>query len=182
MRVPRTFLFVDLTGFTNYTAENGDNAAGEILSNFRTITRQVASDNGVRIAKWLGDGAMLVALAQGDGVAVALEIEQRAAAECAPLALRAGIASGKALLFEGDDYIGSAGNMASRLCDVARAHEVLIPTDQVDDLPEGVSATDYGVLSLQGFPEPIEVVELSGTAVGRADDVGEIWTRTPFAG
>ena len=28
MRVPRTFLFLDLSGFTNYTAAYGDDAAG----------------------------------------------------------------------------------------------------------------------------------------------------------
>ena len=28
MRVPRTFAFVDLSGFTNYTAAFGDDAAG----------------------------------------------------------------------------------------------------------------------------------------------------------
>ena len=31
MRVPRTFVFVDLSGFTNYTAEHGDDAAGRLL-------------------------------------------------------------------------------------------------------------------------------------------------------
>ena len=47
------------------------------------------------------------------------------------LTLRAGIATGYALLFEGDDYIGSAVNMASRLCDIAGPFEVLLPTDVV---------------------------------------------------
>ena len=30
MRVPRTFVFVDLSGFTNYTAAFGDDAAGRL--------------------------------------------------------------------------------------------------------------------------------------------------------
>ena len=59
MRVPRTFVFVDLSGFTNYTAAFGDDAAGRILSTFRAIVREVASERGVRIAKWLGDGCMV---------------------------------------------------------------------------------------------------------------------------
>ena len=37
-RVPRTFLFVDLSGFTNYTAANGDDAAGALLASFRALT------------------------------------------------------------------------------------------------------------------------------------------------
>ena len=44
MRVPRTFAFTDLTGFTNYTAAFGDDAAGRILSAFRTLTREIASE------------------------------------------------------------------------------------------------------------------------------------------
>ena len=128
MRVPRTFVFVDLSGFTNYTAAFGDNAAGRILSTFRAIVREVASDRGVRIAKWLGDGFMVVGVEQIDAITFTLELERRATDVCAPLTLRAGIASGHALLFEGDDYIGSAVNMAARLCDVAQPYEVLMPT------------------------------------------------------
>ena len=43
MRVPRTFVFLDLSGFTNYTAAFGDDAAGRLLGAFRTIVREVAS-------------------------------------------------------------------------------------------------------------------------------------------
>ena len=141
MRVPRTFAFVDLSGFTNYTAAFGDDAAGRILSAFRTIVREVATERGVRIAKWLGDGCMIVAVEQIDAIAFALELEHRAADVCAPLSLRVGIATGYALLFEGDDYIGSAVNMAARLCDVAGPFEVLMPTMQLERLPRASRAT-----------------------------------------
>jgi class 3 adenylate cyclase len=181
MRVPRTFVFVDLTGFTNYTAENGDDAAGHLLSRFRAATRHVASSRGVRVAKWLGDGAMLVALDQREAVAMSLELEQRAEAECAPLSLRVGMASGLALLFEGDDYIGSAVNLAARLCDAAGPREVLLPSDQLESLPPGVTARPSGAHVLRGFPEPIAVVTIEGHPPRTGeDDTGEVWTRTPF--
>jgi hypothetical protein len=100
---------------------------------------------------------------------------------CAPLSLRVGIASGYALLFDGDDYIGSAVNMASRLCDIAGPFEVLLPTMQLERLPEGVVATEHGEVELRGFPGPIDVVELSGVPVHTPlNDTGELWTRTPF--
>ena len=79
MRVPRTFVFVDLSGFTNYTAAFGDDAAGRLLSAFRTIVREIASDRGVRIAKWLGDGCMVVAVDQNDAIAFTLDLEDRSA-------------------------------------------------------------------------------------------------------
>lgn len=180
MRVPRTFVFVDLSGFTNYTAAFGDDAAGRILSTFRGIVRTVASDRGVRIAKWLGDGCMIVAVDQRDAIGFVLDLEQRATDVCAPLTIRAGLATGHALLFEGDDYIGSAVNMAARLCDYARGVQVLMPTMQLQRLPEGVVAEPYGEVELRGFPGPIDVVALSGAPQSPSLDASELWTRTPF--
>ena len=181
MRVPRTFAFVDLSGFTNYTAAFGDDAAGRILAAFRSITREVASERGVRIAKWLGDGCMIVSVDQTACIEFALDLEHRSAEVCAPLTLRVGIATGHALLFEGDDYIGSAVNMAARLCDAAGPQKVLLPTMQIERLPEGVVAVPHGDLELRGFPGPINVVELSGVPkLTAGNDTGELWTRSPF--
>jgi adenylate cyclase len=180
MRVPRTFVFVDLSGFTNYTAAFGDDAAGRVLSTFRGIVRTVASDRGVRIAKWLGDGCMIVAVEQRDAIEFVLDLEQRATDVCAPLTIRAGLATGHALLFEGDDYIGSAVNMAARLCDRAKGVEVLIPTMQLERLPEGVRAEPFGEVELRGFPGPIDVVELVGVPAPANLDASDLWTRSPF--
>jgi adenylate cyclase len=181
MRVPRTFVFVDLGGFTNYTASHGDDAAGAILSTFRAIAREVASERGVRIAKWLGDGCMIVAVDQPDAVAATLELEHRCRRAVRPLNLRAGLATGYALLFEGDDYIGSAVNLAARLCDVAGPWEVLAPAAIAAELPVGVVAQPHGTIDLRGFPEAMEVVELSGDVEPKErNDTGELWTRSPF--
>jgi len=183
MRVPRTFAFVDLSGFTNYTAAFGDDAAARILGAFRAIAREVASERGVRIAKWLGDGCMIVSVDQYDAIVFALELERRATTVCDPLAVRVGLATGYALLFEGDDYIGSAVNMASRLCDLAGPGEVLLPAMQLERLPEGVTADAYGSIELRGFPGTVEVLELSGDPIAEPrNDTGELWTRLPFGG
>ena len=181
MRVPRTFVFVDISGFTNFTTENGDDAAGRLLASWRAVTRDVASETGVRIAKWLGDGCMIVAVDQRDAVTFALELQKRSVTACAPLAIRIGIASGLALLFEGDDYIGTAVNMAARLCDAAESHEVIIPTEQIEILPEGVTTIPHVALTLRGLNEAIPVVTLSGEATDAPrNDTGELWTRSPF--
>lgn len=180
MRVPRTFAFVDLSGFTNYTAAFGDDAAGRLLGAFRTIVRAVASDRGVRIAKWLGDGCMVVAVDQNDAIEFILDLEHKSAEVCAPLDVRAGLATGHALLFEGDDYIGSAVNMAARLCDDPRNRGALIPTMHIERLPEGVTAEPIGEIELKGFPGPIDVVELSGQPLPSSEDSSDLWTRSPF--
>jgi class 3 adenylate cyclase len=183
MRVPRTFAFVDISGFTDYTSSHGDDAAGRLLASWRAVTREVASDTGVRIAKWLGDGCMIVAVEQQDAVVFAMELQRRSAKSCAPLSIRIGMATGLALLFEGDDYIGTAVNTAARLCDAAAPHEVLIPAEHVEDLPEGITASRHAALELRGLSEALPVVELHGepTLAGR-NDTGELWTRSPFVG
>ncbi|MBM3717602.1 MAG: adenylate/guanylate cyclase domain-containing protein [Actinobacteria bacterium] len=181
MRVPRTFVFVDISDFTRFTAEQGDDAAARLLTAWRGTTRDTASETGVRIDKWLGDGCMIVAVEQLDALVFALELRRRAAIRCAPLKMRMGIASGLALLFDGNDYIGSSVNLAARLCDSAGVDEVLMPADHIVQLPDGVSALAHRPLSLRGLSTPVEVVVLDGEPVitGREDN-GELWTRSPF--
>jgi len=182
MRVPRTFIFLDLSGFTNYTAAYGDDAAGRILGTFRTLVREVASECGVRVAKWLGDGCMVVAVEQPAGIEFITDLASRAASVCAPLTLRAGIATGHALLFEGDDYIGSAVNMASRLCDHAKNVDVLIPTMQLERLPVGVAVEHVGEVELRGFPGTVGVVRLTGApSPADSNDSGELRTGSDFS-
>jgi class 3 adenylate cyclase len=181
VRVPRSFAFVDLSGFTKYTESEGDEAAAQILANFRSITRQMASEHGVRIAKWLGDGCMVVSVERAYLIGFALDLQRRASAACAPLGVRMGMASGFALLFEGDDYIGSAVNLAARLCDAAAPSEILLPAELADVLPDGVTAEPHAPVELHGIPGPTEVVSIHGEPPIRSrHDTGELWTRSPF--
>ena len=60
VRVHRSFAFIDVSGFTTLTELEGDERAVDVLTAFRALLRDICSRRGVRIAKWLGDGAMLV--------------------------------------------------------------------------------------------------------------------------
>ena len=51
MRFRRTFIFVDLSGFTDYTENFGDGAAAQLLANFRGVARAIGSHLGVRFDK-----------------------------------------------------------------------------------------------------------------------------------
>jgi class 3 adenylate cyclase len=134
MRVPRTFAFVDLSGFTRFTDLHGDDEAVAVLTQFRSAVRSIASDVGVRVAKWLGDGAMLVAV---EGPALVKAVVQLEAAfnDDGLLPVRAGLAWGRVILFEGDDYTGGAVNLASRLCDLAQPFEVLATAEVAESCP-----------------------------------------------
>ena len=160
MRVERTFAFVDLCGFTAFTEAEGDERAVALLSDFRACVRKVSSDHGVRVAKWLGDGAMFVSVDDGEPlVSAILEIERHFDEIQAPLALRGGMARGPVILFEGDDYIGTAVNLAARLCDIAAPHEVL-GTPSIATVPDSVVIEPAGPVKIQGFPRRVPVIKL----------------------
>src|ERR1700691_2341283 len=75
MRVRRTFAFLDLSGFTALTESEGDERAVAVLGGFRAALRDICSRRAVRIAKWLGDGGMLVSVDTMPLVAATLEMK-----------------------------------------------------------------------------------------------------------
>jgi adenylate cyclase len=157
MRVRRYFAFVDLCGFTRFTEVHGDEEAVAVLTGFRTLVRDVASEHGVRVAKWLGDGAMFVST---DGAALAtalIELDHRAA-EAVHLPLRAGVSGGDVILFEGDDYIGNPVNLAARLSDLAAPGEVLATADMAEFVPEAGAVRTVAPRSVPGFMQPVAIV------------------------
>jgi len=160
MRVTRSFAFLDLCGFTDFVDVHGDEAAVEELAVLRANIRAVASRCGIRIDKWLGDGVMLVGVEPQPLIEAVMAIEARTAGH-SRLPLRAGLASGPVIILEGDDYVGSAVNLAARLCDRARAHQVLASAELADDLPAGVKGKPMAGMRVRGFVKPVEVVSLS---------------------
>lgn len=124
-RVTRSFAFLDLCGFTAYMDERGDDDAVQALAAMRTAIRSAAEEHGVRVAKWLGDGAMLVGVEHPPLVQCALTIQDWMPPGPWP-PLRGGVCTGQALLFEGDDYVGRAVNIAARLCAAAAPGQILV--------------------------------------------------------
>jgi adenylate cyclase len=147
--VERAFAFMDLCGFTTFIANNGEHAAIEALSSFRGLTRELATRRGVRVAKWLGDGAMLVGVEVGPTIAAAAELIARY--EGHRLALRGGLAHGRVLIFDGDDYIGRPANLAARLCQAARPGELLAVGYPTGALPAWIRVLDTRSVTLRGL-------------------------------
>lgn len=153
-------MFVDLCSFTRFCDTAGPAAATAELDRFRAQVRAVAVRRGVRVAKWLGDGAMLIALSPGPAVSTAVEIVDRVAASGA-LDARGAVCSGAALLFDGDDHIGLPVNLASRLCDVAAPGEVLAPLSDASARPDWVDAGSQRVVEVRGLDAPTVTVPLA---------------------
>lgn len=155
--VERTFVFSDLSGFTAYTRRNGPHAAAAMLARFRHITRQIAANRGVRVAKWLGDGAMLVGVEPMPAIAFGAHLV--AHYRDGEVEVRVGIASGTALLFEGDDYIGEPVNLAAKLCAAAKPGEILADC-ATEGLPDWVHARDQVTVHVRGVGEVEGILRL----------------------
>jgi len=160
MRVQRTFAFVDLCGFTHFTSRHGDERAVDVLTRFRGVVREIGSSYAVRVAKWLGDGAMFVSTAREPAVESILHLAGRADEVGVRLPLRAGLAHGPVILFEGDDYIGGPVNLAARVCDAARPRELLAAADIAEAVPPWAAADAVGPRDISGFPVAVEIVRI----------------------
>ncbi len=157
MLVRRTFGFIDMSGFTSVTRQQGPAIAAELLTAFRRETRLVASLRGVRVSKWMGDGAMLVSPDPGRIIATGAHIIHHFKAT--HISVRVGLASGDALLFEGDDYIGEPVNLAFRLCEIAEAGEILADVSQ-DLLPEWVKVVGKTEVDIRGVGKVGDILRL----------------------
>jgi class 3 adenylate cyclase len=129
----RSFAFLDMCGSTAYLEREGAQATVKAVSDFRNLAREVSARRGVRVAKWLGDGAMIVGVSVGPTVAAAVELCARMRDE--PLKVRAGVAVSPALLFDGNDYLGRGANFAARLCAAADPDETLCDIDCAASIP-----------------------------------------------
>jgi class 3 adenylate cyclase len=159
MRVTRTFCFLDLCGFTSFTDEYGDQHAVAVLGHLRAVLRAEAENSGVRVTKWLGDGAMLSGIDATAVIACAAVVRDVLQTD-GRLALRGGICEGQVIMFEGDDYIGAAVNVAARLCTRAAPGQLLLTGGTAPSVPADLSPVALGELTVPGVSQRIEVLAL----------------------
>jgi adenylate cyclase len=166
VRVDRWFSFVDLSGFTSFGDQFGDDESVRVLTLFRAAVRQVATDYGVRIAKWLGDGCMLVSVDPSNLIGGGAKLEECTHELELPLSMHAGCAGGAVILLEGDDYTGRSVNLAARLANAARPHEILATIELAEHAPEGTPIEPAGMISVAGIHDPVEIVRFGCAAAG----------------
>ncbi len=166
MRVERCFAFIDLSGFTAFTEHFGDDETVAVLAAFRGRVREIAARRGVRITKWLGDGAMLSSADTGAVVAMVVATADRIS-QHVPLGIRAGLASGAVIMFEGDDYIGRPANVAARLCDMAESGQTLATREVASQAPRWVTAGPFEPRPVHGLDRPVEAATLT---IAEADE------------
>jgi adenylate cyclase len=148
--VPVTLCFIDLTGFTRYTEEEGDLEALDVVENF-VETVEATMPPEATIVKTIGDEVMVVS---PDPVALtewAVDLMGHFPERPQP---RVGIHYAQAVYRDGD-YFGTHVNLAHRVVSRAQAGEVLV-TDTVSRAlrGRGLECDPIGEVALRGFPTP----------------------------
>jgi adenylate cyclase len=162
-RVFMTFCFVDLTGFTRYTAEEGDEEALDMVERFvETVEATLPSD--ATIVKTIGDEVMIVSPDPMTLTEWAVGFLTLFDERPQP---RTGMHFGGAVYRDGD-YFGTDVNLAHRVTARALAGEVLVTRSVLDEIgpSEYLELAPIGELTLKGFPEPFELFVATATAVG----------------
>jgi adenylate cyclase len=155
-----TLCFIDLTGFTRYTEEEGDIEALDVVENF-VATVEATLPREATIVKTIGDEVMVVSPDAASLTEWAVGFIAGFSQRPRP---RVGIHCGEAVYRDGD-YFGSQVNLAHRVVNRALAGEILV-TDRVAETiagHEGLEREPIGSVSLRGFPVPTELFVVRAT-------------------
>jgi adenylate cyclase len=146
--------FIDLTGFTRYTEEEGDIEALDVVENF-VASVEATLPREATIVKTIGDEVMIVSPDPLSLTEWAVDFLARFEQRPQP---RVGIHYGDAVYRDGD-YFGGQVNLAHRIVNRALAGEVLV-TDAVCGAlaaSDRLQSEGIGRVSLKGFPSPTEL-------------------------
>jgi adenylate cyclase len=151
--VPVTLCFIDLTGFTRYTEEEGDLEALDVVENF-VGTVEATLPPEATIVKTIGDEVMVVSPDPGSLTEWAVDFLARFPERPQP---RVGIHYAQAVYRDGD-YFGTHVNLAHRVVGRALAGEVLVTDTVAESLGErGLTCAPIGEVTLKGFPQPTDL-------------------------
>lgn len=150
-----TVLFTDIVGSTAAAARVGDQAWRSLLDTHDRIAEQALERHRGHLIKSTGDG--LLATFEGPSRAVACARAMMDELHVHDLQIRAGVHTGEIEIRSGSqqDVTGVGVVIASRICDLADADEILV-SRTVKDLVTGssIQLDDHGEHRLKGLDEP----------------------------
>ncbi len=164
---PPAMCFLDITGYTRLTQEQGDDAAAEIAATVARLVQRSSVQHGGKLVKWLGDGVMFHFVDPGPGVIAALEMLDGLSTAGLPPA-HVGLHAGPVLFQEGD-YFGQTVNIAARIAEYARPGEVLVSQEVADSHQPGIEFDDIGPVELKGVSGTVHLLRAQALA-RRASD------------
>ena len=153
---PPAIAFLDLAGYTALAEERGDEAAAALAADFALVVQEAAKAQGCRPVKWLGDGVMFHFSDAAAAVRSSLELVEKTE-KAVSVPARIGIDAGSVIVQEGD-YFGRTVNVAARIADYARPHEVLV-SDAARETAgiDGVEFELIGDVPLKGVSKAVRL-------------------------
>jgi class 3 adenylate cyclase len=155
LEAPPCVCFVDLTGYTRLTEEQGDAAAAELAGRLAALVEGISRRYAGRPVRWLGDGGMFVFREPDAAVQAATEMVTQAFVQRLP-STHIGIHCGPVVFQDGDIY-GSTVNIAARLSARAAPGEVLVSKPVADRIVQPSRLEPVGLVELKGVAQPLEV-------------------------
>ncbi len=150
--------FVDLVGFTALSQNMDAPELASFLGTFEGRAHDVATQEGARVVKLIGDEVMFVATDASAACRAGRALIDAFSDVGDGVLPRGGMAYGNVVL-RGGDYYGPVVNLASRLVDEAVPLEMLVTEDLVEAAPSCVFMP-AGRRMVKGFPEPITVLSI----------------------
>jgi class 3 adenylate cyclase len=174
--VTHGFLFADLRGYTSYADVRGDHAAADLLARYRTLVREAVAATGGAEIRTEGDGFYVVFDSASGAVRCGMSIVAAAAAAAGgpgdAIQVGVGVHAGETVE-TAEGYVGSAVNIAARLCSQAKAGELVV-SDTVRALTRtylDVRFEPLGTRRLKGLDEPIALYRVVPRAPGELSAV-----------
>ena len=165
----QTFLIADIRGYTRFSQDHGDEAAGRLAARFAEVTTEVIEARGGAVLELRGDEALSSprpAELSPDGRRSTYRLAtfrgDRERSDTA-VAGRRRDRHGEAVPVAGG-FRGRALNLAARLCGVARAGEILATREAVHmaGRMDGIHVEDRGLSSFKNIAEPVSVMRITG--------------------
>jgi class 3 adenylate cyclase/tetratricopeptide (TPR) repeat protein/DNA-binding XRE family transcriptional regulator len=181
------FMLADIRDYTLFTREHGDEAARRLATAFKSIAHAVVQAHEGQVLSAVGDQVTAAFASPRRALTAAMEMQVRFAEEVArdpllPLRVGIGMDVGEAA-GAADDYFGGAVNLASRLCDEARAGEVLV-TEALAHLTghvDGLAYAEHGRVEAKGY-EPVPALRVLRADERPAEVVEASWPKGNYLG
>jgi len=162
----RTFLIVDIRGYTRFSQDHGDEAASRLARRFADVVRKAVPPQMGELLEIRGDEALFVFNSAREALQSAVELQRRFRERVngepvIPLGVGVGLDAGEAVPIEGG-YRGRALNVAARLSALARPGEILASETVVSlaGRQEGTTYARRRPARLKGLTEPVRHFEV----------------------
>jgi adenylate cyclase len=168
-------MFTDMVGFSTI-AQRNENLALRLLEEYRTLLRPLIGAHGGRIVKTMGDGLLVEFPSAVESVICARKIQDALSqrnATAGPgekISLRIGIHVGD-ILDQGDDIVGDAVNIASRLEPLAEPGGICVSEQVIDQIRNKVpiDCQELVAPSLKNIETPVHVYRVQMQEAGEVE-------------